>query len=339
MTCCFRSFVFLFATVATVQGADRVEIVWPTPHTGWIEGKPLQAYVQDTGTGDPMSGTFGGVRNNGTHFHEGLDIKAVGRDRRREPTDPIFAAMNGVVRHISSSAGDSSYGRYIVLEHPDEAPAVFTLYAHLSRIEPGLRVGERVNRGQTIATMGHSSGGYTIPTERAHLHFEIGLMVTRNFQSWYDRRGFGSKNEHGHWNGMNLTGIDPLDFFNAWRARRVNSFREYFARMTPAVTLRIASRQTPDFVTRYPTLLTKPLPIGPVAGWEIKCNWTGLPYSWTPLNGLEVAGLTPDQPRIIEVDAALEKRQRSKTLAVLKRGQWVVGKDLETILQQLFGLR
>jgi murein DD-endopeptidase MepM/ murein hydrolase activator NlpD len=296
------------------------------------------AYLQDAGSGDPESGGFGGVRNAGHQFHEGIDIKCVSRDRRGEPADNIFAAMDGVVRHINSNAGDSGYGRYIVLEHPEQTPAIYTLYAHLSRIAPGLQVGDRVTRGQVIATMGHSSGGYVIPRERAHLHFEIGVMVTRDFPSWYAMRKFGSPNEHGLWNGMNLMGIDPLDFFNQWRARKVNGFQDYFRGRESAVRLRIATRRVPDFVLRYPSLLSRPLPAS-VAGWEIKFDWTGIPFAWTPLSEIEAIGLTPNQSRITDVDQAIVRRSRSKTLVVSRRNGWSVGKDLETVLQQLFGLR
>jgi hypothetical protein len=279
------------------------------------------------------------VRSGGGQFHEGIDIKCLVRDRRGEPTDNVFAAMAGVVRHINSSAGDSSYGRYIVLEHPDQLPAIYTLYAHLARIAPGLREGATVTRGEVLGLMGHSSGGYSIPTDRAHLHFEIGLMVTRDFQSWYDRRKFGSHNDHGPWNGMNLLGIDPIDFLNAWRSRRVDTFQEYLSRLPTAVRLRIPTHRVPDFITRYPALLTKPIPMGGVAGWEIRCTWTGLPFSWTPLTSLEVMALPPEQPKIVEVDADLIRRERSRSVAVSKRGTWTVGKDLEIVLQQLFGLR
>ncbi len=330
---------WLFALAPLHAAEPRVEIVWPTPNTAWAEGKPTSAYLQHAGSGDPASGGFGGVRDSGTRFHEGIDIKCVARDRRGEPTDSVFAALDGVVRYINSNAGDSSYGRYIVLEHPDASPAVYTLYAHLARIAPTLHVGDRVARGATLATMGHSSGGYMIPKERAHLHFEIGLVVTRNFQAWYDGGKFGSRNEHGLWNGMNLMGIDPLAFLDAWRAHRVNTFAEFFARMDTTVRLRLATARTPDFVTRYPALLTKPLPMGPVAGWEIRFNWTGIPFSWTPLAANEVIGLPRERPTIVEVDAAEEKRERSKTLAVQRRGEWAIGRDLETVLQQLFGLR
>jgi murein DD-endopeptidase MepM/ murein hydrolase activator NlpD len=253
--------VMIALTTWTALAAERIEFTWPTPNPAWADGKPPASFLQHAGSGDPASGGFGGVRSGGTHFHEGIDIVPHARDRRGEPLDDIFAAMAGVVRHINSSAGDSGYGRYIVLEHPEMAPGVYTLYAHLARIAPGLRVGERVARGQVIGTMGHSSGGYSIPKERSHLHFEIGLMMTRDFQAWYGRRQFGSANEQGLWNGMNLMGIDPLDFLAQWRSGRVTTFQEYFSRLEPVVTLRIATLRTPDFIQRYPALLTKEMPL------------------------------------------------------------------------------
>lgn len=332
-----RLALFLLAGTA-LSAAERVDLVWPTPNTAWAEGRSLGAYLQDAGSGDPESGGFGGVRNAGHQFHEGIDIKCVSRDRRGEPADSIFAAMDGVVRHINSNAGDSGYGRYIVLEHPEQTPAIYTLYAHLSRIAPGLQVGDRVTRGQVIATMGHSSGGYVIPRERAHLHFEMGVMVTRDFSAWYATRKFGSPNDHGLWNGMNLMGFDPLDFFNQWRARKVNGFQDYFQQMEPVVRLRIATQRVPDFVLRYPSLLSRPLPAA-AAGWEIKFDWTGLPFAWTPLTEMEAIGLTPNQPKVVDVDEAIVRRNRSKTLVISRRNGWALGKDLETVLQQLFGLR
>jgi hypothetical protein len=109
--------------------------------------------------------------------------------------------------------------------------------------------------------------------------------------------------------------------------------------METAVRLRIATFRTPDFVTRYPSLVVGPMPAGPVAGWEVRFNWTGIPFAWTPLASSDVVGLKPDQPRIIEVNTALEQRERSKSLAVSRRGGWTPGKDLETVLQLVFGIR
>ncbi|MBI5692678.1 MAG: M23 family metallopeptidase [Verrucomicrobia bacterium] len=322
-----------------VAAETSFKLVWPTPNPAWSEGKPPSAWLQHAGSGDPASGGFGGVRSGGTRFHEGIDIRPVARDRRGEPLDEVFAAMAGVVRHVSTSPGASSYGRYVVLEHPERRPAVYTLYAHLARVAPGIRSGVTVAAGQALGTMGHSSGGYMIPAARAHLHFEIGVAATRDFQAWYDARRFGSRNDHGMWNGMNLLGIDPVAFYNDWRAGRVREVSDFFARQETAVRLRLATFRIPDFVNRYPALLAKPMPFGPVGGWEVRFNWTGLPFSWTPLSVAEVAGLPAGQPQLIEVNAAIERRERSKSLAVARRGGWAVGKDLELVLQQLFGLK
>lgn len=327
----------VFLVSFSARAAERFPLVWPTPSTAWADGKPSSQWLQHAGSGDPDSGGFGGVRSGGGQFHEGIDLKPLARDRRGEPLDAVFAAMPGVVRYVSSSPGESSYGRYVVLEHPAMTPAVYSLYAHLARIAPGLRVGQPVSIGQTLGTMGHSSGGYMIPKERSHLHFEIGVVVAQNFQSWYDGRRFGSRNEHGIWNGMNLIGIDPIAFYNDWRAARIATAQDFFAKMETAVRVRIATYRKPDYITRYPSLLTKPLPFGPVAGWDIRFNWTGLPFAWTPLTGNEVLGLTAGQPRLMEVDAALERRERSKSLAIERRGTWSAGKDLESVLQLLFG--
>ena len=332
-------FAWLAAATAASAASDRIELVWPTPNTGWAEGRPPEQWLQHAGSGDPQSGNFGGVRSSGAQFHEGLDIKPVATDRRGEPTDSAVAAMAGVVRHVSLSAGSSSYGRYVVLEHPDLTPAIYTLYAHLARVEPSVRPGVSVAVGAVLGIIGHSSGGYTIPKDRSHLHFEIGLMVTRDFQAWYQHKKFGSRNEHGLWNGMNLLGVDPLAFYNDWRAGRLQNVQDFFGRMETVLRLRIATYRTPDFVTRYPSLLTKPLPLGPVAGWDIRFNWTGLPFSWTPLTAPDVSGMKPNQPQIVEVNSEVERSQRSKSLAVQRRSGWVAGRDLEAVLQQLFGFQ
>ncbi len=327
---------WLGAAIAAAQ--ERLELVWPTPSRAWAEGKPATEWLQHAGSGDPQSGAFGGVRSGGSQFHEGIDIRPVGRDRKGAPTDPVFAVLPGVVRHVAG-APSGGYGRYVVLEHPGVTPAVYSLYAHLASIAPGLRPGQTVAAGATLGLMGHSAGGYRIPPDRAHLHFEIGVMVTRDFQSWYERKKFGSRNEQGVWNGMNLLGLDPQALFEDWRARRITTLQDVFARQETVVRLRLATTRTPDFVTRYPSLLTKPLPLGPVSGWEIRFNWTGLPFAWTPLTGLETIGLAAGVPRIVEVNAEVERRQRSKSLAVQRGGEWTVGRDLEPVLQLLFGLR
>lgn len=324
---------------AVVAAGSRIELVWPTPNTAYLEGKPIDAYVQPTVSGEVTSGLFGCVRSSGTQFHEGLDLKPVSRNKRGEATDDIFATMAGVVRHISLRPGKSSYGRYLVLEHPDLKPAVYTLYAHLSAVAPGLNAGDTVERGQVIATMGRSAGGYVIPKDRSHLHYEIGLMTTRSFQSWYNWKKFGSPNDHGLYNGMNLMGIDALDFFNQFRAQKVDDFSDYFAQLPAVVRVRIATSKVPDFVERYPELLTAEVPMAGVAGWEIKVAATGLPFSWTPLTAMDVMGFRANEVKLSDVDADALKRFRCKSIAVSRRGKYEPGRDLRTMLELVFELR
>lgn len=319
--------------------AQRIDFAWPTPNPAFRDGRSLEDYVQPTVSGLVTSGLFGCVRSEGIQFHEGLDLYPIARDARGEATDRIYAVLPGVVRYVNERVGDSSYGRYLVLEHPGYTPAVYTLYAHLSAVAPELKEGDRVASGQIIATMGRSAGGYSIPKERAHLHFEFGVRVTDDFQPWYDFRKFGSPNRHGLWNGMNLMGFDPLDFFERFRSREIDNFGDYFARMKPAVKVRIATELVPDFARRYPSLLTSAVPPEGVAGWEVSFNVTGLPFSLTPLSAVDVAGWSRDLPRIVFVDEEAVRAMRCRSLVIARRAGHVPGRDLETVLQQLFRLR
>lgn len=329
----------VLATVGLRGSEPRIEIAWPTPNRAYLEKKPIDAFIQPTESGEVTSGLFGCVRTSGTQFHEALDLFPLERDRRGEPLDAIFAVMGGVVRHINPVAGASSYGRYVVIEHVDTVPSIYTLYAHLSAIADGLKIGDRVTQTQVIATMGRSAGGYTIPKERAHLHFEMGVMLTERFQSWYDWKRFGSKNDHGLWNGMNLVGFDPMAFYDAFRERRVDNFRDFFRAQEAAVTVRVATTRVPDFVTRYPSLMTTLLPPGQVAGWDVKFNATGLPFAWTPLTKEEIGAQRTDTAQVVAVDEAAVKACRCKDLVKWRGSKAETDRDMNTLLQLLFGLR
>ncbi len=315
----------------------RLQLVWPTPNDAYLRGGGVERFVQPTESGEVLSGMFGSVRSAGRQFHEGLDLFPLERDRNGEPLDPVFSILPGVVRHISLREGASSYGRYIVVEHSEQSPPVYSLYAHLSRVAPGLRIGAVVAAGQTIGTLGRSAGGYTIPKQRAHLHLEIGLRVTDRFQEWYKARGFGSPNEHGVWNGMNLTGLDPLDFFSRSRAGGLRSLDEVFSATPVAVTLRIAEPGEPDFARRYPSLVVPAQ--GGGAGWELCLSVTGAPLRLRRLGSLELPGFRPGEIRIDKVDAELLRANRGRKLIETRRGVSQPGEDLRSVLELLWGKR
>jgi hypothetical protein len=168
----------------------------------------------------------------------------------------------------------------------------------------------------------------------------MGLVLSQNFQSWYDWKKYGSRNVHGNYNGMNLQGFDPLEFYDAYRARRVDNFKEHFAHMQTVVRFRIATRRSPDFVQRYPSLVTRPLPDGQLlGGWEVRVNEMGLPFALTPLTPMDTMSMSPESLQILEVNEELMRHYRCRSLAVRKNGDWRPGRDLQEVIQLVFGIR
>ena len=324
------------AARTAVPAPRRVELVWPTPNRAFAEGRDIDAYVQPTASGVATSGLFGSVRSGGRQFHEGLDLFPVERDGAGEAVDPVFAALTGVVRHINRKAGASNYGRYIVLEHPAESPPVYTLYAHLAEVAPGMALGAPVKAGQGIGRMGRSASGTGIPKNRAHLHFEIGVRLTDRFDGWYRARVFGSPNEQGLYNGMNLLGLNPLVFFARERDGGLSSLDVVFRAIPTAVRVRVASGETPDFIRRYPSL-AEAAAVAATGGWEIDFSATGVPLRWRRPVGESFAGWRRDEARVVFQDEALLAANRGRDLLVKRRGVAVPGEDLATVLGLLFG--
>lgn len=316
-----------------------VPLVWPTPNRAYGDGRPISDYVQPTVSGEVTSGLFGSVRSGGRQFHEGLDLFPLERDAKGEALDPVFAALRGVVRHVSDRAGASSYGRYVVLEHPEQSPPVYTLYAHLADIAPGVVPGATLAGGATLGRMGRSAGGYAIPKDRAHLHFEIGLRVADplRFQAWYDKRGFGSRNEHGAYNGMNLMGMDPLAFFARRSAGGLFALDEIFREVPAALTLRIAHAAEPEFLRRHPSLRVSDAGGAARGGWEIDFTATGVPARWRGLAATETAGWKRDEVRILSTDTASLAANRGRDLVKTVKGRPTPDDDLRTVLEQIFG--
>lgn len=321
-------------------GGARMEgmpFLWPTPSTAFGEGRPFTDWVQATASGIPESGLFGCVRNDGRRFHEGIDIAPVLPRRRGEATDPVFAFADGRVAYINASAGNSGYGRYVVLEHPQMEPAVYSLYSHLARIDPSLTKGAAVAAGDTLGIMGRSAGGYTIPRERAHLHFEVGLRLSDSFQEWFDRQGFGSANFHGLWNGMNLVGLDPLDLFTRTRDGQIGTVGEYFAALPAGVVLRVSTDTIPDLVMRYPFLLQGSVPAEGLAGWELVLTGWGLPLRLVPLRTEEFAADTPAGSIIImAVDPDELGTYACRQIVTLRGDEATLGRGGVRILQLIF---
>ena len=78
---------------------------------------------------------------------------------------PIYAAASGTIVAAVKSGYNGGYGLFVKISHPNGTD---TLYAHLSKVSAGVVVGETVQKGQQIGSMG-STGRST----GNHLHFEV----------------------------------------------------------------------------------------------------------------------------------------------------------------------
>ncbi len=110
--------------------------------------------------GARMSSGFGKRRHpvlGYTKMHKGVDFAA-------SRGTPIFAAGDGVVE---KAGWFSSYGKYIRIRHNSKLK---TAYAHMSKINSKVKIGQRVRQGQVIGYVG-TTGRSTGP----HLHYEVML--------------------------------------------------------------------------------------------------------------------------------------------------------------------
>lgn len=324
---------FFAALLLCVSGAACfADIVWPTPLDDFALGRPPENFLQPTVSGNPLSGAFGDVRSNGYRFHEGIDIRPAKRDRRMEAVDDIYAAMDGVVRCVNKVAGNSGYGRYIVMTHDAEDVEVYTLYAHLAEIDPAAVVGKRLKAGARLGKMGRSAS-YAIRREQAHLHFEIGLLSSLNFDKWYyGSKKFKDKNKFGNFNGINLTGFDPLAFMYAARAGKVQSMAGYIQSLPTAFVVRVYTGATPDFVKMYPNLVDNN---GSDCGWDIHFTWYGLPQKFERIKKPDLSKKGTQQMEVIYYNP-LEIKRKCRVMVALRNEKIFITNSLVDTVRKLF---
>jgi len=231
-------------------------VSFPTAQTHWLQTNDSSVFMP-TESGRVQSALYGSVRTGsrggrlGPAFHEGVDIAPLERDRRARALDGVRVVADGVVVYASRVGGNSSYGRYIIVEHADPVGPVYSLYAHLSAIEGAVRKGARVKRGEKIGTVGNSST-LGIPVSRAHLHLEVDLMLSRRFSGWCRQKKI--KHPHGVYHGWNLTGIDPLALYPMAEEEQLFSMRDYLAGLRSAFEVVINVDRTLDYFGIYPSL-------------------------------------------------------------------------------------
>jgi murein DD-endopeptidase MepM/ murein hydrolase activator NlpD len=315
--------VILFSTCLFAQEPFGL----PTANHAIFEpGNELRFFAPTAPDKPWTSGSFGCVRNNGTRLHEGLDIRHLQTDKRGEPTDPIMATADGTVVYFSTKPSLSNYGNYIVIRHVVEGLEIYSLYAHLSAVRPGLKIGETVKAGEVIATMGRTSNAETILKERAHVHFELNVLVNDNFASWF-KKNSTERNDHGEWNGQNLNGLDPREILIA-EHNPVTKFSLLNFLQSQTELCRVLVRATDfPYLKRYAALVLKN-PVAEkegVAGYEIALNFNGIAFALMPRAESEIKSRAKFQ--LLSVNEAEEKANPCRKLVVQHGGHWELANE------------
>lgn len=300
---------------------------FPTANHALYEASGELKFFAPTAPDKPWtSGSFGCVRIDkyGPRMHEGLDIRHLQTDRRGEPTDPVMATADGTVVYFSKKPGLSNYGNYIVLRHVVEGLEIYSLYAHLSEVRPGLAIGAPVKAGEVIGTMGRTSSAETIAKDRAHVHFELNVLLNDNFAAWF-KKNSAERNDHGEWNGQNLLGLDAREILVA-EHNPVKKFSLLDFVRGQTELCRVLVRATNfSYLKRYPSLILKN-PVAEkagVAGYELVLNYNGVPFALLPRAASEIKGSAKFQ--LLAVNEPVQKANPCRKLVVKRGSRWQLG--------------
>ena len=317
----------VFVALATVVLSAAVVLAqspfqFPTANHALFEpGQELKFFAPTAPDKPWTSGSFGCVRSDGWQMHEGLDILHLQTDRHGEPTDSVMATADGTVVYVSIKAALSNYGKYIVIRHLVEGLEIYSLYAHLSEVQPGIAAGTPVKAGEVIATMGRTSNtSETINKERAHCHFELNLFVSENFGAWYRKNNPGERNDHGIWNGQNLNGLDPREILLAERNGGF-SLLNFLRSQTELCRVLVRSTSFP-YLRRYaPLVLKNPrAEQAGVAGYEVALNYNGVAFALLPRAASEIKGTGRFQ--LLSVNESEYHAHPCRRLVVEHGGHW-----------------
>jgi murein DD-endopeptidase MepM/ murein hydrolase activator NlpD len=329
--CCgtrfYQLFVLALFSVISVNLPAQQPFQLPTAnHYLYVRGAELNFFAPTEPDKPWTSGSFGCVRDNGQRLHEGLDIRHLQTDRRGEPTDPVMATADGTVVYINMRPSLSNYGNYIVIKHAIQGIEIYSLYAHLSAARPGLYAGEPVKQGEVIATMGRTSNAEDIAQWRAHVHFELNVLVNDNFASWFRATSPGERNDHGEWNGQNLNGLDDREIL--LQEHNPNGFNLLDFLRSQTELFRVLVRATDfPYLHRYP-MLVLPNPVAQregVAGYEIAFNYNGVAFALMPRAASEIK--SPARYQLLSVNEADEAANPCHHLVVKRNGRWELANE------------
>jgi len=280
------AFLLSISMAARTAQSQALNLVLPTDNDALFagDGAEFYQYVERNYKGTKSTpwegGRYGFVRDPTdtaggfvfTRFHEGIDIRSLHRDARGEPLDEVHAIADGKVVHANLVPGYSNYGKYVVIEHRWDGSSYYSLYGHLSSI--AVHPGDTVTRGQRIAVMGYTGTG--LNQERAHLHLELDLMFSRQFEAWYNTFFRNDPNHNGIYNGMNLAGLDVARLYLALRKNPGLTIPEFLNNEEIFYKVTLPNSRHFDLARLYPWMLAAGKR-NEKSSWEVSFARSGVP--------------------------------------------------------------
>ncbi len=291
-----------------IAEAQPLDLILPTDNDALLRGSgpDFYQYTDRYFNGQRLrpwqGGKYGFFRNpkktpNGliyTRFHEGVDIQPVYRDRNGEPLDVVRAVDEGYVVYVNDVPNHSSYGNYVVVEHWWSGAPFYSLYAHLGDVYA--EAGQAVAQGDRLGRIGYTGVG--INRRRAHLHFEIGMLLNRGFGQWYDEHYRPGTNRHGVFNGFNLRGLNVAALYKALEHDAGLTIGRFITQQQePYYKIALPQEQSLDLLSRYPWLLRSGA-AAEYAGWELAFTRGGLPIGIWPLHEAPEAATVTLSPEL-----------------------------------------
>ena len=282
------------------------------------------------------SGCFGCVRTEGWQMHEGLDIRCLQRDKRGEPTDPVYATTDGVVAYINRKPSLSNYGNYIILRHVVDGIEIYSTYAHLREVREGLKPGVAIKSGEQVGILGRTANTKQgISKDRAHVHYELNLFINERFPAWYKKTFPGQRNDHAQWNGQNLLGVDPRAVLLEQRERGAAFNLAKLIQSQPELCRVMVRDVSFPWVTRYAAFVrANPRASSEgVAGYEIVLNFNGIPIELIPRAASELK--SKSRITLLSVNEAEQQKNPCGKIVTNRKGRWELATRGQNLLELL----
>lgn len=301
------------------QAREPLNLRLPTDNRALFEDdgpgfyQVTERYFEGERTWPWEGGQYGFVRNavrrpTGvvyTRMHEGVDIRPLTRDARGEPLDDVVSIADGRVVYANRSASASNYGRYVVVEHSWQGARYYALFAHLATVD--VYPSQLVQRGDKLGRLGYTGVG--LDRARAHVHFELNMLLSERFDDWLRRYSPRESNPHGRYNGLNMAGFSPSDLYLALDRTPDLDLGTFLRQQPEAFVVSVPGGVWLDLVRRYPWLMAQ-RPVRPPPAYEIAFTASGFPIRVRPL---DVGQATP---AVLHVAASV-RRYRLATNGLL----------------------